>query len=234
MPRRPFASRPASERIEDQMALGRRAPRAHGPAHGPGRCLQPLRRRRGPAWPPGAYASGVANDVRDRPPELLLVRVHPDLLRCIEDNVTVIGLRGAARDRIPDDADQVECDPCGARSSRPTNAAADRRGPRATRARLGICLRSSCSGGVLIVDADMIQRGARADERGLELVSRTGDRQVEMLVARLRPVDGSRSGRALRPGTQRRSERTSRHRVGAQPRSRAHRLLRTHRLGIAR
>ena len=192
LPRRPFADHPTGERIEDQVALGRRHPGPPVPHTHPGAVFSLFDEdadRRGLR----GVRHGVANDIRDRPPELLLVRVHPDLLRCIEDNDTVIGLRGAARDRIPDDPYQV-----GAihaergRAGGPTQQRTDE-----IRERPELVSGSPeelLSGGVLIGDADMIQRGARADERGLELVSRTGDRQIEMLVARLRPVDGGDPG----------------------------------------
>ncbi len=193
LPRTAVRHHPASERIEDQVALGRRHPGPTVPHADPGAVFSLFDEdadRRGLR----GVRHGVANDIRDRPPELLLVRVHPDLLRCIEDNDTVIGLRGAARDRSPGRSGPGRCDPCRSevepadqRSSGPTRSASDPSSSRDLPEEL-------LSGGVLIGDADMIQRGARADERGLELVSRTGDRQIEMLVARLRPVDGADPG----------------------------------------
>ena len=128
---------PASERIEDQVALGRRHPGPSVPHTDPGAVFS-LFDEDADRSGLGRVRHGVANDIRDRPPELLPVRVHPDMLRCIEDNDTLIGLRGAARDRSPTIRTRSVPIHVGARSSRRTNAAADRRGPRGTRARLGI------------------------------------------------------------------------------------------------
>jgi hypothetical protein len=84
---------PTSERIEIRWRsdAGTPGPRS---AHGPGRCLQPFdETRTGVAS--GAYATALRTTFAM--PAGCCSSRHPDMLRCIEDNDTVIGLVSGSR-----------------------------------------------------------------------------------------------------------------------------------------